>query len=52
MFVQESSDEEKGLTFAEVLPKEIEVLRKARRKREVPERPILESFKLWRARTC
>ncbi len=40
MFVQESSDEEKGLTFAEVLPKEIEVLRKARRKREVPERPV------------
>jgi predicted acylesterase/phospholipase RssA len=40
MFVQESSDEEKGLTFADVLPKEIAVLRKAREKREVPERPL------------
>ena len=40
MFVQDSSDEEKGLTFAEVLPKEIEVLQKARQKRNVPERPV------------
>ena len=40
MFVQESSDEDQGLTFAEVLPKEIAVLRKARAKREVPERPV------------